>query len=356
MASSFAHLPSANRNTKVPFVSPLSHSHSTPWWRSSPSPPSAPSLHNHHRSRLLSLNATPSSESYDSSALPESREQAISQACDAIIWNAPSIPRKGGPSVRRLSIEIPVADESSEAAIALARDIIQHLEPQWDGDTFTIVSPSPINWTSNDVITLRTPPPPAPIIIAAPKTSQLSEIESFMSQWRGSVAILLNPEWAAEESDASTTNRTAFIQSFEPVYCFMPILIKAFVINQQEGAVFLCRSRPSSSVSGAATGGRKNKKATTKSSSGFGSSSATSSKSNTISSTTTTTATSTADKPWRIFMKEHQDRWGVVAAMAQRPSSTDVELAFYNASAANSPLTKGAQFLKEIGIGKKKDK
>lgn len=133
------------------------------------------------------------------------------------------------------------------------------------------------------------------------------------------MAILLNAEWAAVggEDDAGVDpQHTAFVKSFESVYCFMPLLIKAFVVSTQEGAVFRF------------AGG--NGKSGFQSSDGGGSAS-----------------------PWRIFMRQGNS-WEAVARMQHRPSSTDVEVSFYNASAANSPLTQGAKFLKGLVHKKKK--
>lgn len=48
----------------------------------------------------------------------------------------------------------------------------------------------------------------------------------------------------------------------------------------------------------------------------------------------------------------------VVGRQQRRPSAGEMELAFYNAAASNSPITKGVKFVKGIAdkVGKKSDK
>ena len=88
--------------------------------------------------------ATPSSSNTDISMLPNSREDSISQACSAIAANLPATKSatssKSGSkknkkvtaadvagfsdSAAKLSVEIPVADESEAAALQLAADLV----------------------------------------------------------------------------------------------------------------------------------------------------------------------------------------------------------------------------------------
>ena len=60
-----------------------------------------------------------------------------------------------------------------------------------------------------------------------------------------------------------------------------------------------------------------------------------------------------SSSPWKIFMRKGQG-WEAVGRMQRRPSNEDVEDSFYNASAAKSPLTQGAKFLRGL-TQKKKD-
>lgn len=41
--------------------------------------------------------------------------------------------------------------------------------------------------------------------------------------------------------------------------------------------------------------------------------------------------------------------WQVVGRQARRPTAGDLEVAFYNAAAVNSPLTQGVRFIKGLG-------
>lgn len=287
-----------------------------------------------------------SSDATEASMLPDSREESISQACAAIAANLPSIksqkPKKkpavasapgfGGGETKKLSVEIPVADESLEASIALAKDLISGLPSPWPNQFTYVVSNSSSSQNAGaTVVSLNACLHDESdsllgscIVIVAPKTRHVADTEQLLSRWRGSVCILLNAEFAplAAEDDLGDIDsiHTAFVRSFQVVYCFMPLLIKAFVVSTQEGAVFRC------------VGGNKKKSGFSGGGGGEG-------------------GEVTGD-PWRIFMRQN-DSWEPVARMQRRPSSTDVEVSFYNASAANSPLTQGAKFLKGL-VNKKK--
>jgi hypothetical protein len=275
--------------------------------------------------------------------LPDSREDAISQACAAIASHLPVVKsqkskKKAAPAsapgfagdTKKLSVEIPVADESQAAAMQLAKDVISALPSPWPSQfTYVVCSTNTASETAFSSKTVSLAACLADetdsllgscIVIVAPKISQVAAVEQLMGRWLGSVCVLLNAEWAplAAEEDLGSIDsvHTAFVRSFQVVYCFMPLLIKAFVVSTQEGAVFRY------------VGGNKK----TGFSSGDG-------------------GEETGD-PWRIFMRQN-DSWEPVARMNRRPSSTDVEVSFYNASAANSPLTQGAKFLKGL-VNKKK--
>ena len=310
--------------------------------------------------------------SQEASMLPDSREESISQACAAISANLPSqkgakgkkkqapsqsVPGFAGAGIK-LSVEIPVADESEAAALQLASELISGLPSPWPTQ-FTVVSAFPGASScprqltpSIKVVSLDSCLDEASesllsscIIIIGPKTSQLGDIEWLLSQWRGAVTILLNAEWSAvggEEDAGVDPEYTAFVKSFNAVYCFMPLLIKAFVVSQQEGAVFRF-------ATGGGTSGGSGSRST---SSGFQSSS--SAVSQDTSNAGNNINNSTGPNPWRIFMRKG-NTWEAVARMQHRPSSTDVEVSFYNASAASSPLTQGAKFLKGL-VDKKKKK
>lgn len=232
---------------------------------------------------------------------------------------------------KKLTVEIPVADESDAAALELARDLLAALPTNWQRQ-FTIIAcgkSAPVAPSTNPyrLISLdaclsdeEIAQPSGCVLFSAPKTSQLAALESILARWRGPAAVLLNAEWAPESGEDSggvPAGYTAFARSFEAAYCFLPILIKAFVVSRQEGAVFR--------VSRGGGGGG---------SSGFGGSGR------------------SGGAPWRVYMQQG-GTWEAVGRMQRRPSSKDVEAIFYNASAAKSPLTQGAKFLR--GLTQKKE-
>ena len=53
---------------------------------------------------------------------------------------------------------------------------------------------------------------------------QLGGAEELLRKWRGRVVILLNPGWS--EGQSVPSSHTAFVKSFEVVYCFQPIAIQ----------------------------------------------------------------------------------------------------------------------------------
>ena len=51
---------------------------------------------------------------------------------------------------------------------------------------------------------------------------------------------------------------------------------------------------------------------------------------------------------WKILKKGWGDSWKVIGNMQRRPTSQDLETAFYNASAAESPLTAGIKAVRRL--------
>ena len=56
---------------------------------------------------------------------------------------------------------------------------------------------------------------------------------------------------------------------------------------------------------------------------------------------------SPAATPWFVMLKDGK-RWKCIARQQTRPNAENLEAAFYNASAAESPINKGVQFLKGL--------
>ena len=53
------------------------------------------------------------------------------------------------------------------------------------------------------------------------------------------------------------------------------------------------------------------------------------------------------DSAWQIFLKEG-DNYTCIGRQDRRPSETELELAFYNAAAANSPINKGIAGIRSL--------
>jgi hypothetical protein len=95
----------------------------------------------------------------------------------------------------------------------------------------------------------------------------------------------------------SSDNNNSSPTDIETVYCFMPVAIKASLITVKQGAVF--KPSPASQ--------------------------------------------------FRVYMDEgKKEGWKQVGMMKERPTNSDIEVVFYNATAANSPLTKAAKALKDV--------
>jgi hypothetical protein len=60
------------------------------------------------------------------------------------------------------------------------------------------------------------------------------------------------------------------------------------------------------------------------------------------------TTSSPASTRWQIAKKGWGNSWQVIGQMQRQPNSSDLELAFYNASAAESPLTAGIKAVKQL--------
>ncbi len=58
--------------------------------------------------------------------------------------------------------------------------------------------------------------------------------------------------------------------------------------------------------------------------------------------------------PWKVYAATGGGGWEAVGRMNRRPTQEDIEDVFYNASAASSPLAKGAKLIKGLVGGKKK--
>lgn len=139
---------------------------------------------------------------------------------------------------------------------------------------------------------------------------QLDQVDELLEGWRGTGAVALNPTWStAQLPDV----HQRLVGSFDMVYCFMPLAIQVqwytclywHHIAQQgffkttEGAVFRWVRDSQASV------------------------------------------------PWAI-LRNMDGRWVQIGRQQRRPQTDELELALYNAVAAESALAQGAKALRGL--------
>lgn len=129
------------------------------------------------------------------------------------------------------------------------------------------------------------------IMVPRPKLEDIGQLQQLSKA--SSLVVVLNPNWVG--NDGVPQELRSFTDAVETVYCFLPVAIKASIFTVQEGAVFKAD----------------------------------------------------AFSPWRIYMQS-KSSWNAVGRMDTRPTGEDVEVAFYNSTAAHSPLTQGVKFLKGL--------
>jgi len=116
-------------------------------------------------------------------------------------------------------------------------------------------------------------------------------LERIVSRWKEDrIYILLNAEWSTGSGFANIPNvHGEFAETFDSAYSFLPILIKAMMVQQLEGAVY--RNASVDDGSG---------------------------------------------KPWKIFIMRNGGS-EQIAQMSRRPSGEEVEASLYNALAVSPP-------------------
>ena len=117
-----------------------------------------------------------------------------------------------------------------------------------------------------------------------PQHAQVGPAKRLLSSATGSLALLLGTGTETQLSAGAQS----FLQSFSVSFCFQPIALKAFVF-QTEGVVL--KEGP--------------------------------------------------DAPWLILKKQMLGGFKPIGRMSSRPSSADIENAFLNAAAVDSPVNRG---------------
>lgn len=275
-----------------------------------------------HSRRLLPAAAVKTEEPVTASDVPGSREQSILQAANALQAQLPkekkgkSKSTKSG-SLKKLAIDIPVADQSPQAAVELVRELLACLSRS-EADAFIVIFCDPeaaeaaggpggllsnISMSMTQTLNAQLS---GPLLIVGLCNQQVTNLQEMLFSWQGRLATLLNAEWEEEQADADLAS---FVKSWEYIYCFGPLEIQGF-FSKREGCIFKFAKRGSP-----------------------------------------------ASAKWSILIREGSQDWQVVGRQQRRPSAGEMELAFYNAAASNSPITKGVKFVKGIadkGFGKKK--
>ena len=196
---------------------------------------------------------------------------------------------------------------------------------------------------------------------------QLPEAEELVAKSKAKTTILLNAEWTDTKSVAS--RHGSFVASFETAYCFQPIAIQACpslplyslpclliakalpkllkldawvclpdldMHNESKFMPSLPIMRCSTFASGQVCHSAQAFVVSTTQGALFAQA---------------TQAGSPAS--WQILKKGWGQSWKVIGRMQRRPTSQDLETAFYNASAAESPLTAGIRAVRQLVPGQK---
>ncbi|KAG2482133.1 hypothetical protein HYH03_018919 [Edaphochlamys debaryana] len=348
-SSSSAPRPGSERRCAAPARVPIVPAIPCPSPSPSPSPAAASPA-----ARLRAAAAPPAAPSGGGGRptvvpLPASQQEAVDAAAGCLVpaltpllaATKPAKTAKGfsnasRPSAsNRFGLEIPLADASPAASLALTGSVLAAVQAGLKGrGGAAAAAGAPGNWTvvharedvaaaartraaasgaAGTVLGLRAacqaPALGGLLLLVEPGLADVALMEQLLDEvWAGPAAVVLNPEWA-QQGKQVPPEYAAVVGSVDVVYAFLPCAIQG-LIGTKEGAVLR-------TAEGGAKGGK--------------------------------------GAPWRILLQE-KDQFMQVGAMTRRPTPSDLELAFLNASAAASPLTKAAKFVKGLVPGDKKKK
>lgn len=238
--------------------------------------------------------------------VPDSQGTAVRDAAACVLVQvkvAKDTKAKSKPKVKagkqvRLAVEIPIADQSPQAVASLATSLLKELkkgELPWKliyADVATAKSQATVDLQQAcKLVSLR-----ESIVVVCPRLEDVALVEQLTTEvHQGASIVLLNADWSPGLPQAY--QRT--ISSFDTAYCFMPLAIQG-LLGTKEGALLRALDDPGA-----------------------------------------------ADVPWRIFYSSG----GQLAQVGQtktRPSPDDLQLAFMNAAAAESPLTRTVKFFRGL--------
>ncbi|KAK9821472.1 hypothetical protein WJX81_007791 [Elliptochloris bilobata] len=238
--------------------------------------------------------------------IPNSREEAIAQAVEALaaqLATAPSSKKAkgfGGAGAKRLAVEMPLADTGPRATAQLAADLLARLPAELAGSFTLVFADVDAALGASDLVPNAVLPLDAcegdaaagALLIIGAQAEQAGALEALLGRWRGRSAVLLNPGWGG--TGGLPGQHAVLAASFDVVYCFEPIAVRAF-LTTTEGVVLRRVAR------GGAAGA-----------------------------------------PWLVFKRAGWDgTHKLIGRLPRRPNAQDLELVFYNNSAAESPITQG---------------
>ena len=203
---------------------------------------------------------------------------------------------------------------------------------------------------------------------------QLPDVQELVVKSRAKTIILLNAEWTDTKSVAS--RHGSFVASFETAYCFQPIAIQAcpgfvplktcILFTRYSSSIFNQAFSRHLWMDCSAVPSRVRQSQTffahamtpflrcTIHAFKKGSRSAQAFVVSTTQGALFAQATQAGSPAgWQILKKGWGQSWKVIGKMQRRPTSQDLETAFYNASAAESPLTAGIKAVRQLVPGKK---
>lgn len=253
---------------------------------------------------MVVCKAGSSDASMGATKVPESREEAVAQACTCIAAQLKTKKKAkafsgGSTGLRRLLVEVPLSSESSKQYAELGLEFAKQLSALELG-TMTYVyfdtqaaqlaaaaADKPNNVVIASLESARGQALTGTLVLVCPSEKQIEEASKLVANWLGTLCVGINAAW---DADRAPPDQRSFVRTFTVVYSFLPLAIQ-FFLSKKEGAVFK-----------------------------FGA------------------------EPWRIFSQQTDGTLKQVAQQAQRrPNQDDLELAFLNQSAAESPLTAAAK-------------
>eukprot|EP00890_Picochlorum_soloecismus_P002500 jgi/Picsp_1/3250/NSC_06090-R1_protein len=266
------------------------------------------------RSKKKALKGKPG----DKLVLPDSRDKAVEQASKALVVAIQSALEhlgagKGVGSMvttlyNRLMVDVPVLQDGTDELIELADDLVGGLPEGWRSSIAYILCGTAqieshkagecqargVQYSLGSIDESMDADQggkslPKVLLFIKPTISDMAVLERIVERWKeDKIYVLLNAEWSTGNGLASNVHGE-FAETFDSAYSFLPILVKAMMVQQLEGAVYKNVSVDDGS-----------------------------------------------GKPWKIFIMRNGGS-EQIAQMSRRPSRDAVEASLYNALAISPP-------------------